>query len=167
MYYDSRETPVTEYTLKDGSLLYPLNKTLIRRSRSAAYWSWGIAGVSAFNVLFAFARAPVRLTFGLCLTDLIFAAAHSIGPIATYVSLVFILAIVGALALFGLNIWRIQRWAYVASIIAISLDTVLVALFWGLQFISAFVIHLVAIYFTFLGLKAAKLYSERLRNGQA
>jgi hypothetical protein len=167
MDYDSKEAPVAEFTLADGSLLYPLNKTLIRRSRAAAYWSWMIAGVSALNVLFAFARAPVRLTFGLCLTDLLFSAAHSLGPIATYVSLVFILGIVGALALFGLNIWRIQRWAYVASLATIGIDTVLVALFWGLQFFYAFVVHLLAIYFTFLGLKAAKLYSARLRNGQA
>jgi hypothetical protein len=167
MNYDATDTKVTEFTLEDGSLLYPLNKTLIRRSRSAAYWSWAIAGVSAFNVAFAFARAPVRLAVGLCLTDLIFAVGHSIGPVATYVSLVLILGIVGALALFGLNMWRIQRWAYIASIVAIGVDTVLVALVWGLQFISAFVIHLAAIYFTVFGLKAAKLYSERLRNGQA
>jgi hypothetical protein len=166
MNYDSKEVRVTEFTLPDGSLLYPLNKTLVRRSQSAAYWSWAIAGVSAFNVLFAFARAPVRLTFGLCLTDLIFAEGHSIGPIATYISLVFVLGIVASLALFGLKMWHIHKWAYVASIIAISVDTVLVALVWGLQFISAFVIHLLAIYLTFVGFKAAKLYSERQRNGQ-
>ena len=167
MNYDSKETPVTEFTLADGSLLYPLNKTLLRRSRSAAYWSWLLAGVSAYNVLFAFARAPIRVTFGLCVTDFIFAIGHSIGPIATYVSLALVLGIVCALTLFGLYIWRIQTWAFIASIILLSVDTVLVALVWGLGFFAAFAIHLLAIYLTFLGYGAAKLYSERRKNGQA
>src|ERR1019366_4090446 len=109
MDYDRKEKPVTEFTLEDGSLLYPLNKTLIRRSRSAAYWSWAIAGISAFNVLFAFARAPVRLAFGLCLTDLVLAVGHSLGSIATFISLFIILGIVCALVLFGAYMWRIQH----------------------------------------------------------
>jgi hypothetical protein len=104
MNYDSKEIPVTEFRLEDGSLLYPLNKTLMRRSMSAAYWSWILAGISALNILFAFAHAPVRLTFGLCMTDLVFAVGHSIGPIATFVSLVLVLGIVWALALFGLDV---------------------------------------------------------------
>jgi hypothetical protein len=167
MNYDSKEVPVFEFKLADGTLLYPLNKTLIRRSRSAAYWSWVLAGISAFNVVFALARAPVRLAWGLCMTDAVFAIGRHFGPISTYASLVVVLGIIWALALFGLYIWRIQAWAFVASITLISIDTLLVALVWGLGFISAFVVHLLAIYLTYFGYKAAKLYSERKRNAQA
>jgi len=153
--------------VKDDGNLYPLNKTLVRRAKTGAYWCWLLAGVSAFNILFAYARAPVRLSLGLMVTDLMFAVGRSLGPLFTILALALISVVVIVVALLGIFATRFKTWAFVAAIVIVSVDTVLIAIFYGLQSISGFVIHLFAAYSLYVGFKSAKLYSERKKSGQA
>jgi hypothetical protein len=166
-YWKEVTAPAVETNSDGREILYPLNKTLIRRARAAAYWSWWLAAASVVNVLFSFYQMPIRLALGLWLTEFVFAVGHAIGPIATYISLVLDLGVVWAIALFGYHAFRFKAWAFTASIVVICIDTVLLVVFSGLANWGGIAIHVFAAYSLFVGIKAAKLYSERIANGNA
>jgi hypothetical protein len=105
-------------------------------------------------------------------TELIFEVGHHIGPISTCFALVLVFFILGAFVICGFFAMRLRSWAFVASIVFVSVDSVLmiaiVALtgFWGFLIWSG-LYRMAVIYSLYLGNKSAKVYTMRKVNGQA
>jgi hypothetical protein len=158
--------PVIETKL-GGEVLYPLNSTLVRRFRAAAFWPWLVVGISIVNILLSFFRTPIRFTLGFTTTELIYEVGHAIGPIATYVSLVIILAILGAVATCGVYALRSRVWAFWATIAIVGFDTVLFVAATGFASLFGIIFRVGVICTLFYAIKPAKLYTERKLNGQA
>jgi hypothetical protein len=154
-------------TAVGGEILYPLNATLIRRVKTAAYLPWIMVGISAFNVFLSFYRAPIRLVLGLSITEFIFEIGRAIGPIATYIAMVVILGALCVFSGFGYYALRFRIWAFWAVIAVVSVDTVLFAATANIFSAFGLLYRIGIIVSMFSAIKPAKLYVERRQNGQA
>ena len=109
---------------------------------------------------------PIRFALGIWITEYVFAIGHIVGSIATYLALVVDLGIIWAIALLGLYATRYKVWAFKSLVAFISLDTILFIIFAGPTQILGVLVHILAIYSIYSGIKAAKIYAERMKNGQ-
>jgi len=150
-----------------GKILVPLNATLIKRAKVSAQWCWWIAGISAVNIFLGHFQVPVRFSVGLFFADIVYAIGHASGPVLTYVALAVDAVALSAFAVLADHAKRLRVWASSAAIVIMSIDTLLLVWLAGFQGIGAVVIHLVCIYFLFVGMQSARVYRQRLAAGDA
>jgi hypothetical protein len=114
-----------------------------------------------------YCRIPVRFGLGLRSTEFLSCVVYSLGPIAAYITLFVVLGIVAGVALLGWKAYRFQAWAFIALLALIGIDTLMVLLFSGFSQILPVLVHALAMYSLLAGLMASRIYSERVKNGQA
>ncbi|HEX2853767.1 MAG TPA: hypothetical protein VHO24_11055 [Opitutaceae bacterium] len=153
-------TPAAEF-------LVPTNAKLLRQVGTAATWLWVMAGASAINLLLLYVKSPIGIVAGLYLTSLIFAIGHELGAILLGVALIVDALGLGFFILLGFQMKKWRSWAFITGIGLVGIDGVLIYFFTPLAGIWPFLIHALAIYFLFLGLKAAKLLNQRKAVGKA
>ena len=155
-------TPGTE----SEEFLVPSNAKLIRQMRTAAAWLWAYAAFTVANLVLLQIAAPIRIVVGWITAEvvvLVARAAHL--PMAIgYAIAAVLIAITAAVAIF---IQRFAIWSFWAGMALLAVDAVVTYLFTDLGGLWPFLIHGVAIWFLFLGLKAAKLYRGRRAAGKA
>lgn len=131
---------------------------LRRQLASGANWFYWIAGLSLVNSIISLFDGNWNFAVGLGITQIL----DAVGKVGVqegfsnwiqYVFFVIDLIVAAIFALFGVFAGRGQIWAFVAGMILFALDG-LILIFVG--DILGIIIHVLAIYFLFRGLTAAR-----------
>lgn len=151
-------------------VLVPTNEALIRKTKNGAAWTWALAALSVANLALAYFEAPIRLTFGLAITDVLFGFGQAYGPLASYVALALSAPLLGVFVYLGVQAENFKVWAFVSLLVFMAADTgFLIWYAWltGSSGIATMLFHLLAFAFLWDGWKAAKLYATRRQRGDA
>jgi len=151
-----------------SKILVPTNEALVRKAKTGAQWAWALGGLSIFNLGLAYFRAPIRLGYGLGITEALFEVGRAIASWLGYVALALDIGLVGVVVWLGLQARSFKVWAFASLLGFLVADTgVLVWFAWitGTNRIATMLIHLLAFAFLWDGLKVSKLYQKRKESG--
>lgn len=123
------------------------------RVRQAGSWLYWVAGMSAFNFIADLANWNFQFSLGLGVTAISGYFAKSGGAIVQTMGTVFTLVTIALMALLGFFACQGQKWAFIAGIVLLGLDTLLL-LFGGVDMIIGIAIHIWAIVSLIMGMKA-------------
>lgn len=147
-------TPTTEF-------LVPSNAKLVRQMRTAAGWLFAYAACTIGNLLLSEIRAPLRLIVSMISAEYVSFVGRAVGGFAAPLGIVGAGVIVGLTALFGFFAYRFATWAFWAGLVTIAVDAFVNYSVTTLGGLWPFIIHLVALWFLFLGLKASRIHAAR------
>jgi hypothetical protein len=165
-YWKEIEAQPPAASIAGNEVLVPTNKSLARRTLTAATWWWVMTGLSAANLLLAYVRAPIRSTFSFFISEFAYEIGRAGGNTLPLAALGFVVVVMGGAVWLGFLMKRYATWAFIAVLAFLGGDAVLIYFLTTLAGVWPFIFHGVVIYFVVLGLKSARLYNERRAKGQ-
>ena len=124
------------------------------RHKNGAGWFFWIAGLSLINSIAAISGSTWGFIFGLAVTQIVDAIAHTVGGgVATVAAVVIDVFIAGVLVFLGVFARKGHLWAYWVGMVLYAMDGLvsLLATYWlGIAF------HAFALYSIYQGLAARK-----------
>jgi hypothetical protein len=152
--------PTTEF-------LVPTNAKLVREMRTGAAWLFAFAGFTVVNDIFGLIHAPIRMVVGLMTSEYVLAIGRSIGGSAIPIGYALSALMAVAVGVVGAFAYRFAIWAFWAGIALVAVDAAINYFVTTLAGVWPFILHFAALWFLFLGLKAARLHAERRAAGKA
>ncbi len=156
--------PVATTSLQTAEVLVPTNEALVRKVKAGAGWLWLIAGLSVANLVLTHFEAPIRFAVGLGATDLVYEIGQDLNPVLGYAALAVDAVAIGILVYLGFRAKAFRVWAFVTALALMLSDTgILLWLSWLNEELNlaGLMLHLAAMYFLVVGLRAARLHNRR------
>ena len=131
------------------------SRALVRKTRNGAMWLYWMVGISVVNSLLLNVGIPLRFSFGLILTDLIYKMGLSFGPLFADIGMFADILILGALLIFGYFASKQRVWAFIGGLAIVALDTLFIVWLHGLAILLSICIHLMALFSLWRGARVA------------
>lgn len=147
--------------------LVPTNAKLEREMRTAAGWLFALAGLTVVNLVLLQINVPLRMVVSLITAEFVVAVARELGSIAPLFGLMFAGIAVLTTATVGWFALRRAVWAFYVGAVIVIVDAVITYFVTTLGGLWPFILHGVALWFLYLGAKAARLHRERRAAGKA
>ena len=169
-YWDEVKNPPKTAQPPLTKVLVPTNEALIRRTNTAANTLWFVVAFSAINIALVHVQSPIWFIFGLQVAYVIDVVGRELGSIAPFVALVINVVLFGLVGFAGWRMKKFEAWAFIFGLSLVGVDVA--AIIWvttktyDLPLFTLFV-RIVITYLLWLGTKAAKLYRERRKTGDA
>lgn len=142
-------------------MLVPSNDTLLRTAKGGAHWLYWIAAMSLINQVLQMTEANIRFAIGLGVTDLVQGLGQAIGPAFHVAGLVIDFGILVAIAALGFFAVKLHRWAFIAGLVVVVLDTLLLLALAAGESILSIAFHAWAAFSLWTGLSAARKLAQR------
>ncbi len=148
-----------------AEFLVPTNARLALRAKTAATWMWVFAGLSVVNLVLAYVGAPLRMVVSVWCTELLYAVGGQVGPLWAVIALVISGGMLASVAALGWAMLRFHRWSFIAGAVLLAIDALAIYQWTTLAGLWPFLLHGVAIYYLWVGFKAAQLHHDRKTKG--
>jgi len=125
------------------------------RLTPSASWLYWVAGLSAVNTVIHASGGTMTFSMGLGLTQYLSGIGNVLGPMAKTITIVASVVVIVILALLGYMACRGAVWAFIAGIVILILDTLLLIPVASTAWLSI-AFHIWAIVSLFMGLKIAR-----------